>query len=195
MNAERLEELRRKLREGHEVDVRGGEVTLTGEAASPALTPTPGVPPAPPQPGLRVKAHEWGTAPLATTPFYATPKGEERLFTEQGLLAREYPSFQVDLESDGIAYAHGFIGPHASLRQRYHVLLVLPPGYGSGAMPLVQVLFPEIREGAPHRFVDGSLCLDHSGAFHARSTLLTLLGWVSVWLVLYEGWLDTGRVW
>lgn len=40
---------------------------------------------------------------------------------------------------------------------------------------------------------DGSLCVDHSGAFTPRSTLITFLAWVSVWLVLYEGWLETGR--
>jgi hypothetical protein len=108
---------------------------------------------------------------------------------------REYPGFEIDISDDGTPYAHGPIGPTTELRNRYHVLLVIPPAYGHEAMPKVIVMDPEIRQGAPHTFRDGSLCLDHSGAFTKKSTLVTLLAWVSVWLVLYEGWLETGVAW
>lgn len=97
--------------------------------------------------------------------FYADEKGERRALQEQRILAKQYPGFVMDVDDDGTPYAHGWIGPNASLKGRYHVLLLMPPGYGRGVMPIAYVLEPELRPGAPHRYQNGSLCLDHSGAF------------------------------
>lgn len=126
------------------------------------------------------------------SPFYTTAAGEARALTEQALLTREYPGFVMDVDDRGTPYAHGWIGPNSKLHDAYHVLLLIPPGYGRGVMPTVHVLEPRIRTGAPHLFADGSMCLNHSGAFTGKSTLLTMLAWASVWLVLYEGWVETG---
>ncbi|MCK6549656.1 hypothetical protein L6R52_27720 [Myxococcota bacterium] len=131
----------------------------------------------------------------AAPPFYASAEGERRALLELELLTREYPSFAMDLHEDGTPFVHGWLGPTDTLRARYHVLLVLPPGYGQGAQPLAYVLEPEIPREAPHLFADGSLCLDHDGAFRPASTLVTFLAWVAVWLVLYEGWRETGVRW
>jgi hypothetical protein len=135
--------------------------------------------------------------PLVTTaePFYLEPAGEARALKEQAFLASEYPSFAMDVDDDGTPYAHGVIGPSGHLRHGYHVLIELPPGYGHGVMPRAYVLHPELRAGAPHHFSDGGLCLDHSGAFTKKSTIVTFLAWVTVWLHLYEDWLETGRAW
>lgn len=127
--------------------------------------------------------------------FYLAPGGESRALTEQALLGAEYPQFVMDVDDDGTPFAHGWIGPTAYLRGTYHVLIVLPPGYGNGVLPRAHVLEPTLRVGAPHRFSDGSLCLDHSGAFTKKSTIVTFLAWVSIWLHLYEDWLETGRPW
>src|SRR5262249_9547903 len=131
----------------------------------------------------------------ATEPFYAQPQGEARAFTEQALLAQEYPGFVMDVDDDGTPYAHGWIGPGGYLRRGYHVLILMPPGYGNGVPPRAYVLEPELRPNAPHRFSDLSLCLDHSNAFTRKSTIVTFLAWVSVWLHLYEDWLETGVSW
>ena len=59
MDPQRIEEFRRKLREGRPVRVVGGRVVLDG--STPA---TPGAP-APPPPsatGVQVKPHEWGVS-------------------------------------------------------------------------------------------------------------------------------------
>ncbi len=193
MDARRLEEFRRKLREGRSVRVVDGRVVLAEEAEQQkpegrARGPSP----VPPPTGVSVKPHEWGAA---AQPLRATDAGVERALKEQAVLVREYPGFVMDVEDDGTVYTHGWIGPNESLGNRYHVLVVVPPGYGLGVMPKPYVLEPKLRDGAPHQFSDGSLCLDHSGAFTARSTLVTLLAWVAVWLVLYEGWAETGVAW
>lgn len=196
MDHQDIEEFRRKLREGRPVRVVGGQVVLEGNkterneaAAPPARAPSES------KPSVTVKPHEWGADASASAPFYADPRGEARALEEQALLARHYPGFVMDVDDDGTPFVHGRIGPNETLTGSYHVLLVLPPGYGEGVMPGAYILDPPLREGAPHRFDDGSLCLEHSGAFTRKSTLLTLLAWVGVWLVLYEGWVSTGTPW
>ena len=128
-------------------------------------------------------------------PFYLEPEGELRAFTEQALLGAEYPKFTMDVDDDGTPFAHGWIGPTGHLRGAYHGLILLPPGYGNGVLPRAYVLEPALRQGAPHQYSDGSLCLDHSGAFTKKSTIVTFLAWVTVWLHLYEDWLETGTPW
>jgi hypothetical protein len=194
MNPQRIEEIRKKLREGSRAWVNKGDVTVEGAPApeaAPAPAPSSGAP-APAPGGFRVKPHNWGAE---AAPFYESATGEARALAEQGLLVREYPGFEMDVDDDGMPYAHGWIGPNENLRSAYHLLLVIPPAYGRGAMPAAYVLEPRLRLDAPHIFQDGSLCLDHSGAFTRKSTLVTLLAWVSVWLVLYEGLLETGTGW
>jgi hypothetical protein len=198
MDPRRIEEIRRKLREGRKVHVIGGKPAVDGVPGGQTPASVAGAQggagtPAPE--GVLVKPHEWGAAAAEELPFYTTAAGETRVLQEQALLVREYPGFELEISDDGTPYAHGFIGPTAELANRYHVLLVIPPGYGRGVMPKVYVVVPELRQGAPHTFTDGGLCLDHSGAFTKKSTLITLLAWVSVWLVLYEGWLETGQAW
>lgn len=196
MNPQRIEELRKKLRDGRPVRVANGQVTLDEASASgaPPAAPPGTTPPPTPTQGVQVKPHEWG-ASSAPDFFYDTRAGEARVFAEQAYLSQEYPQFELDIDDDGTPFAHGLIGPNDAIKNQYHVLIVIPPAYGNGARPLAYVLSPEIRQGAPHRFQDGSLCLDHSSAFSRKSTLVTFLAWVSVWLVLYEDWLETGRIW
>lgn len=194
MNQQRIEEFRRKLRQGRPVRVVGGQVIVESDGSSPnqkshkwsSRTNNK-------QSGVRVKPHQWGAA--AQQPFYASGGGERRALEEQVLMSREYPGFEMDVDDDGTPYVHGWIGPNGTLKGSYHVLVELPPGYGRGAMPLAYILEPRLRRDAPHRYIDGSLCLDHSGAFTAKSTMLTFMAWVSVWLFLYEDWASTGRAW
>lgn len=66
MNPQRIEEFRKKLREGRGVRVREGLVEVDGTPAPAASTaPPPGVTGAPVVPsseGVQVKPHEWGHA-------------------------------------------------------------------------------------------------------------------------------------
>ena len=132
-------------------------------------------------------------APLSQ--WYETPKGRQRLFDEQAVLAQHYPGFQLDLLEDGTAFVHGHLGGNGTVRGRYEVVLVLPPTYSNGALPRAFVLSPELPRDAPHLYADGSLCVDHNGAFTARSSAVTMLSWMLVWLVLYEEWRESGKRW
>ena len=167
MNPQRIEEFRRKLREGKPVRVHGGEVFLQGGEPGPPQTAVPHEN-APTQQGVQVKPHEWGMEATAPEPFYSDPTGEQRALKEQALLAVEYPGFEMDVDDDGTPFVHGWIGPNAQLKGRYHVLVLIPPSYGHGVLPAAHILEPPVRQDAPHRFRDGSLCLDHSSAFTRR---------------------------
>jgi hypothetical protein len=121
MDPRRIEEIRRKLREGRKVYVRAGKLAVDGVPAGQtgaAAGTAQGAADTPAPEGVLVKPHEWGTAAAEELPFYTTAAGETRALQEQALLWRGYPG-----------------------------------------------------------------CLDHSGAFTKKSTLITLLAWVSVWLV------------
>ena len=67
--------------------------------------------------------------------LYETATGEKRALVEQNLLNRTYPAFELNVDDDGVPFAHGMIGPTDTLRARYHVLIEIPPGYGEGVMP------------------------------------------------------------
>lgn len=66
MNPQRIEEFRKKLREGNAARVRGGVVEVDGMPATAPTTPTPtpggntGTPVVPASNGVQVKPHEWG---------------------------------------------------------------------------------------------------------------------------------------
>ncbi len=187
MTPQRIEEFRRRLREGRPVRVVGGQV-IDGADGKPLAVASRQSPDGAAE-GVYVKPHDWGAAP-----FYGTPDGEKRALKEQALLDREYPGFALDVDDDGTAFAVGGIGPTSTLRGRYQVLVELPPGYGEGVLPRAYLLDPAVRAGAPHVYNDGSLCVDHSGAFTRRSTLITFLAWVAVWHNAANALLNLGYV-
>lgn len=124
MDPKRLEEFRKKLREGQPVRVVGGEVMLAN-APPAAGKPAPGTAPAgggaapgtDAGAGVIVKQHEWGADEGW---FYGRPDGEKRALQEQALLARDYPDFSMEVDDDGTPYVRGALGPSATLHNRYH---------------------------------------------------------------------------
>ena len=63
-------------------------------------------------------------------------------------------------------------------------------------IPTVMVLRPPIREDAPHRFDNGSLCLYYfkDGSWNKQKRIAqTILPWTAEWLLFYEYWLATGE--
>jgi hypothetical protein len=63
-------------------------------------------------------------------------------------------------------------------------------------IPRVVILKPAIREDAPHRFEDGSLCLYYfkDGSWERNKRVAqTILPWTAEWLCFYEIWLATGE--
>jgi hypothetical protein len=68
--------------------------------------------------------------------------------------------------------------------------------YRLGGTPKVTVKSPEIKDAAPHRYKDKSLCLFKSDEQPWRGSELiaeTIIPWTASWLYYYELWLDTDQ--
>lgn len=68
--------------------------------------------------------------------------------------------------------------------------------YRGNIRPLVKVLSPAIKEDAPHRHEDGSLCLYRPDYYKWNSSKLLakdIIPWTAAWIYFYEYWLQTGQ--
>ena len=127
--------------------------------------------------------------------FLRCEVGQGRLLEERRLLKAHYPMFEFDVDVNGVLFLIGEVGGVPGLRARYQVLVVLPQGYGAGVMPDAYVVSPEILDGAPHLYENGSLCLDLSVVYRRTTSLVTFLDVVMLWLSQYEHWIATGERW
>jgi hypothetical protein len=104
------------------------------------------------------------------------------------LIRCRFPQFKYSRKRGGWI---GTLTPTAQSPQ-YLVRIV----YQLNKKPKVEVIRPEIRTNAPHRFSDGSLCLyyDPDGSWHSGLHLAeTIIPWTAEWLYFYEQWLATGQ--
>lgn len=126
--------------------------------------------------------------------WYESDHGQQRLRLEVTLVHDAFPQMQLIDRHDGRLAWIGVIGPNELTRDRYSVLCTYPRAYMTGRVPVVEILEPTIRSDSPHRFNDGSLCIEH-GDFGARDPITDVLGWTMQWLTMYENWLQTGDEW
>jgi len=129
--------------------------------------------------------------------WFENPKKLKRILKEKELMQKHYPDFKWDVTQNDEIVLYGNIGPSNVLEQKYVIGIYLPDNYGSGIPPKVFLLNKDIRQTyAPHVYSDDSLCLFHNdGEYTARTSLVTVLNWVSAWLALYENYLKTGERW
>ena len=78
-------------------------------------------------------------------------------------------------------------------RRRYRLMIAYPERFPY-ARPRAYILRPNISK-APHKFLDGSLCLFNSQSFiDPKTTALVVRNRALAWVFTYEGWLRS-RVW
>ncbi len=103
-----------------------------------------------------------------------------------------YPQFVVKERSAEKIEWVGDLRPSPRIRP-YHVSIV----HAGDARPKVRVLAPLIKDDAPHRHGDGTLCLYHPDNFKWSSPKLIskyIVPWSLGWVYFYEVWLEHG-VW
>jgi len=127
--------------------------------------------------------------------WYESARGRERLNMEVELVRSAHPGFDLIDKPDGRLAWVGDIGPSPDLLYAYTVSLTYPSSYPVSGAPKVEVLEPTIRSGAPHRFTDGSLCIEHDDFDAAEHFITDLIGWTCQWLALYERWANGGSSW
>lgn len=77
--------------------------------------------------------------------------------------------------------------------RRYDLAVFLPSDYPH-SLPSVHILKPRLS-AAPHRYLDGQLCLCLPCEWSIEKTVVTVLGWAGHWLHNYEVYLETGTWW
>ena len=76
---------------------------------------------------------------------------------------------------------------------RYHVLIGYSPAFPF-ERPFAMITAPEIYEGAPHRYLDGTLCLFPSQSDPTMATTAGVVrGRTALWVLLFEHWLESGE--
>lgn len=119
-----------------------------------------------------------------------------RLLKEQESMRKAFPQARL------IKLRSGLLAWEVILRSNsnnlYRVLIVYPQNFPP-AYPLAYILEPRIRDGTPHRYQDGHLCLFNTTDRPERSydpkktTAATITSWAAAWIFTYEYYLRTGR--
>lgn len=115
----------------------------------------------------------------------------ETLHSEVHALSQCHPTARIVRTRDGKEQIHVFVPSKKFPNLTYEVVGVYPPGYPGSPIRFFVVNF-DIPSGCPHLYNDGSLCLDHTGAFEHKSTGATAMAWVIVWLYCLDEWLASG---
>lgn len=123
-------------------------------------------------------AKSWTKAPKLSLP------------QQHGRIRAAFPGFTMKIRRGGATWT-GTLQPR--LASPTYCLQV---SYMLREVPKVRVVRPELVQGAPHLYHDGSLCLywpkNWRWAPH-EAIAETLLPWAALWLYYYELWLDTGE--
>ena len=114
---------------------------------------------------------------------------QSRLFAEEAVMRERFPGFALRMGSDELFW-EGTLEPVQG--RRFRITLAYPSRYPYQE-PVLRVLRPRLREGAPHRYVDGSICVHRSGWDPATGTAASMIPLASAWLVGYLNWLETGE--
>ena len=105
------------------------------------------------------------------------------------LIQNRFPQFRCN-GMKGTGIWRGTLQP-TIVSPNYHILLK----YNLHQSPRVWIEKPEIKDNAPHRYKDRSLCLYWGKEwlwYPDQDISLTILPWTALWLYYYEIWLDTG---
>ena len=114
---------------------------------------------------------------------------QSRLFAEEALMRERFPGFALRRRLDELFW-EGTLEPIQG--RRFRITLTYPSRYPYQE-PVLRVVRPSLRDGAPHRYVDGSICVHRSGWNPATGTAASMIPLASVWLVGYLNWLENGE--
>jgi hypothetical protein len=113
----------------------------------------------------------------------------ERLAVEKRLLAKHHRGTQMRIEKAGIHIIKRIHGRYRT----YKVKGIFANSHPYSPMQFY-VVKPALKQGTPHRFTDGQLCLHTSADVGPETTAKVYLDWAQQWIKTYEDWLD-GKPW
>lgn len=113
-----------------------------------------------------------------------------RLLVEKALMADRFPTFLLFRSPGGSLAWFGLLRPTGGTE--YLVSLTYPTRYPYEE-PRLRVESPRLRDGAPHTYMDSSLCVHRTNWDPHRSTAVSEVPLAAAWLTAYEHWLRTGE--
>jgi len=122
--------------------------------------------------------------------WFTDPRWRHRLVAEHTLMADRFPEFRLIRSGTGQLMWIGALRP---MRGREYVVSLTYPARYPYQEPKLRVERPRLRAGAPHTYMDESLCVHRSAWDPHRSTAVSEVPLIAAWLVAYENWLRTGE--
>jgi ubiquitin-protein ligase len=115
-----------------------------------------------------------------------------RLAAEKIIMAENHPQFILKIDDRKRLFWEGLL--QTNFGTLYRVNILYPSSY-PWQKPKLEIIDPRLRTDAPHRFVDGSLCIYPEGWNHKQCTAPAAVPLIAGWLILYEVFLRTGKKW
>ena len=115
-----------------------------------------------------------------------------RISAEKIIMQENYPQFVLKLDDNRQLFWDGIL--QTNFDTLYRVNIHYPQAY-PWQKPKLTIAHPQLRTDAPHRFIDGSLCIYPDGWNYKQATAPAAVPLVVGWLALYEIFLQTGERW
>jgi len=115
-----------------------------------------------------------------------------RISAEKIIMQENYPQFVLKLDDKKQLFWDGIL--QTNFGTLYRVNINYPQAY-PWQKPKLIIAHPQVRADAPHRFVDGSLCIYPDGWNYKQTTAPAAIPLIAGWLALYEVFLRTGERW
>ena len=113
-----------------------------------------------------------------------------RLLAEQELMTERFPQFVLTERDGGSLAWTGIIEP---VQGHEFVVSIRYPNRYPYKEPKVFVDEPSLRSGAPHRYLDGSLCVHRKRWDPKTGTAASIVPLAATWLALYLNWAASGE--
>lgn len=118
--------------------------------------------------------------------WHQQERWSHRLLAEQELMRSRFPRFAlIESHGGGLRWV-GMIQPVAG---RNFIVSVRYPDNYPYLPPTLFVEKPALRPGAPHRYVDGSICVHKDRWEPATGTAASCVPLAAAWLTAYLAWL------
>jgi hypothetical protein len=105
-------------------------------------------------------------------------------------MQERFPQFVLKKDASGSLFWEGLLKPVSGFA--FLVRAAYPERYPY-LEPVLQVVRPGIRSGAPHLYVNGALCVHRNGWNSATGTAASMIPLASDWLRHYILWERTGQ--
>lgn len=115
-----------------------------------------------------------------------------RISAEKIIMQENYPQFVLKADAKKQLFWDGIL--QTNFGTLYRVNISYPQAY-PWQKPRLEIIDPRLRGDAPHRFVDGSLCIYPSGWNYKQATAPAAVPLIAGWLALYEVFLRTKERW